>query len=150
MAISTGKSGKGAVNADINVTPMIDVMLVLLIIFMIVTPLLAAGFQATMPTGTNLEKQEEKDNEITLGLDVQGNYFVNKQPLAMAQVEDSLRHMFEANPLEHRLFFKADANLPYSKIQEAIEIGRRAGARNLVAIADKKGGLMMGEEKGKN
>ncbi len=148
MAISTGKSGRGAVNADINVTPMIDVMLVLLIIFMIVAPLLAAGFQATMPSGVNLEKQEEKENEITLGLDVQGKYFVNKQPLEMAQVEDSLRSMFNANPLEHRLFFKADASLPYSKIQEAIEIGRRAGARNLVAIADKKGGLM-GEEKGK-
>ena len=135
MAISTGKSGKGAVNADINVTPMIDVMLVLLIIFMIVAPLLAAGFQATMPNGVNVEKQEEKEKEITLGLDVQGKYFVNKQPLEMTQVEDSLRKMF-------------DANLPYSKIQEAIEIGRRAGARNLVAIADKKGGLM-GEEKGK-
>ena len=50
MAISTG-SGRGKVNADINVTPMIDVMLVLLIIFMIVTPLIAAGFQATLPKG---------------------------------------------------------------------------------------------------
>ena len=122
MAISTGKSGKTGVNADINVTPMIDVMLVLLIIFMIVAPLLAAGFVATMPSGMNVEKQEEKEHEITLGLD--------------------------ANPLDHRLFSKADASLPYSKIQEAIEIGRRAGARNLVAIADKQGGLM-GEEKGK-
>jgi biopolymer transport protein ExbD len=136
------------VNADINVTPMIDVMLVLLIIFMIVTPLLAAGFQATMPTGSNLEKQEEKEHEITLGLDVSGNYFVNKQPIAEALVEDSLRRMFAADPLEHRLFFKADAGLPYSKVQAAIEKGRRAGARNLIAIADKKGGLMA-DEKGK-
>ena len=148
MAISTGKSGKTGVNADINVTPMIDVMLVLLIIFMIVAPLLAAGFVATMPSGMNVEKQEEKEHEITLGLDVQGKYYVNKQPIEMAMVEDSLRKMFDANPLDHRLFFKADASLPYSKIQEAIEIGRRAGARNLVAIADKQGGLM-GEEKGK-
>ena len=148
MAISTGKSGKTGVNADINVTPMIDVMLVLLIIFMIVAPLLAAGFVATMPSGVNVEKQEEKEKEITLGLDIAGKYYINKQPIEMAMVEDSLRKLFEANPLEHRLFFKADASLPYSKIQEAIEIGRRAGARNLVAIADKKGGLM-GEEKGK-
>ncbi len=148
MAISTGSAGKGRVNADINVTPMIDVMLVLLIIFMIVTPLLAAGFQATMPSGKNLEKQEEKEHEITLGLDVDGNYFINKAPIAEGMVQDSLRRMFDASPLDKRLFFKADANLPYSKVQAAIEKGRQAGARNLIAIADKKGGLM-GDEKEK-
>jgi biopolymer transport protein TolR len=62
VAISTGEAGKGRVNAEINVTPMIDVMLVLLIIFMIVTPLLAAGFQATMPKGKHLDKDPEGEN----------------------------------------------------------------------------------------
>ena len=58
MAISTGSSG-GSVKADINVTPMIDVMLVLLIIFMIVTPLLNAGFAAQPPSGVNLKSHPE-------------------------------------------------------------------------------------------
>ena len=61
MAISTGSRGKGKVNADINVTPMIDVMLVLLIIFMIVTPLIAAGFQATLPKGKHLDPSPEEE-----------------------------------------------------------------------------------------
>ena len=65
VAISTGSSGKGKVKADINVTPMIDVMLVLLIIFMIVTPVLASGFKATMPRGRMWNREPEEDDEIT-------------------------------------------------------------------------------------
>ena len=68
MAISTGDAGKSAVTSDINVTPMIDVMLVLLIIFMIVTPLIAAGFKATLPKGANLDARPEGDNEVILGI----------------------------------------------------------------------------------
>lgn len=141
MAISTGSSGKGRVNADINVTPMIDVMLVLLIIFMIVTPVLASGFQATMPSGQNVDSRPEEDDEITLGLDNQGNYFLDMKPIAKDQVEAQLKSMYAARTKDKILFFKADMGLPYNKVQEAIEIGRRAGVRVLVAITDRKGGL---------
>ncbi len=147
MAISTA-SGRGKVNANINVTPMIDVMLVLLIIFMIVTPLLEAGFQATMPTGVNVIKAEEQKDEITLGLDVNGNYFIDKQPIAADLVVDSLRRMYAGHSQDKLLYFKADASLKYSKILEAVEKGRQAGALVLVAITDKQGGLM-GDDKGK-
>ena len=75
MAIST--SSASAVNADINVTPMADVMLVLLIIFMIVTPLITAGFQATIPRALNPESREEKDGEIRLGIDQNGQFFLD-------------------------------------------------------------------------
>ncbi len=141
MAISTGSSGKGRVNADINVTPMIDVMLVLLIIFMIVTPVLASGFQATMPSGQNVDSRPEEDDEITLGLDNQGNYFLDMKPIPKEQAEAQLKAKYAARTKDKILFFKADLGLPYSKVQEAIEIGRRAGARVLVAITDRKGGL---------
>ncbi|MEP6591636.1 MAG: biopolymer transporter ExbD [Gemmatimonadota bacterium] len=141
MAISTGSSGKGKVNADINVTPMIDVMLVLLIIFMIVTPVLASGFQATMPTGTNVDSRPEGDDEITLGVDNQGNYFLDMKPISKEQAEAQLTARYASRPLDKTLFFKADLGLPYSKVQAAIEMGRRAGARVLVAITDRKGGF---------
>ncbi|HRP08552.1 MAG TPA: biopolymer transporter ExbD, partial [Gemmatimonadales bacterium] len=75
MAISTGSSG--GVTAEINVTPMIDVMLVLLIIFMVVTPLISAGFTAVMPKGATVEIQAEEDTEVPLGLDNHGAYFLN-------------------------------------------------------------------------
>jgi biopolymer transport protein ExbD len=143
VAISTGKS---SVAADINVTPMIDVMLVLLIIFMIVTPLISAGFTAVMPTGANVKPLAEEDDEVTLGLDHSGAYFLNGMPTEPARVEQELTAIFAAREDDKRLFFKADADLPYAKIQEAVEMGRRAGAAVLVAIADRAGGMLGSEE----
>lgn len=140
MAISTAKSGSSSVNAEINVTPMIDVMLVLLIIFMIVTPLLASGFTATMPTAKDPKIQAEEDGEITLGLDNTGAYFLNGKPVTPEQAEQELKGMYP-NRDDKLLYFKADAGLPYAKVQAAVEVGRRAGARVLVAIVDKRGGL---------
>jgi biopolymer transport protein ExbD len=143
VAISTGRSG--GVNAEINVTPMIDVMLVLLIIFMVVTPLISAGFTAVMPKGVNVETQAEEDTEVTLGLDHNGAYFLNGTPADPATLEQELTAIFSARETDKRLHFKADASLPYSKIQEAVELGRRAGAAVLVAVTDRQGG-MLGEE----
>jgi biopolymer transport protein ExbD len=135
------------VAADINVTPMIDVMLVLLIIFMIVTPLISAGFTAVMPQGANVKPLAEEDNEVTLGLDHSGAYFLNGLPANPATVEQELTAIFAAREEDKRLFFKADSDLPYAKIQEAVEMGRRAGAAVLVAVADRAGGMLStGEE----
>ncbi len=144
MAISTGS--KGSVNAEINVTPMIDVMLVLLIIFMIVTPVLESGFKAQMPSGANVDQAAEKDNEVTLGLDVAGEYFLDGKPVARDQVEAQLTAIYAARTEDKILFFKADAGLKYAKIQEAVEMARRSGARVLVAITDRRGGLMQEEK----
>ena len=148
MAISAS-SGPGQVNANINVTPMIDVMLVLLIIFMIVTPLLEAGFKATMPSAANVEKAAEDEGELTLGLDADGNYFFNKHAMTKQQVEDTLTKIYATRTKDKILIFKADVNLKYAKVQEAIEVGRRAGARLLMAITEKTGGLMGDKQKGK-
>ena len=148
MAISAA-SGPGQVNANINVTPMIDVMLVLLIIFMIVTPALMAGFKATMPSASNVDRAEEKPDEVTLGLDEAGNYYVNKVPMTKEQAEAQLTSVYATQHTGDKiLIFKADVNLKYAKVQEAIEVGRRSGARLLLAIAERTGGLM-GDDKGK-
>ncbi|MGH7628738.1 MAG: ExbD/TolR family protein [Gemmatimonadales bacterium] len=136
MAISTGDAGVSAVKADINVTPMIDVMLVLLIIFMIVTPLIAAGFKATMPKGANLDARPEGDNEVVLGIDAGGNYFLNGRAIPQASVEDQLRSMFASRTEDKILYFKADNQLKYAKIQEAVEMARNSGARVLSAITE--------------
>jgi biopolymer transport protein ExbD len=146
---SSTASGQGQVNANINVTPMIDVMLVLLIIFMIVTPLLEAGFKATLPSGANVEQSPENDDQITLGLDISGNYFLNKQPMSKEDVEKALTADYATRTQDKLLYFKADENLKYSKVQEAVEIARRAGARVLVAITEKSGGLMGDDDKKK-
>jgi len=137
VAISTGNSAGGtAVKSDINVTPMIDVMLVLLIIFMIVTPLIAAGFKATLPKGKNLEPRPEGDNEIVLGIDQAGRYFLNGRPLPNGTLEDQLRSLYAARTEDKILYFKADNQLKYGKIQEAVETARRAGVRVMAAITE--------------
>jgi biopolymer transport protein TolR len=138
VAISTGSAGVGAVKADINVTPMIDVMLVLLIIFMIVTPLIAAGFKATLPKGKNLDPRPEGENEVVLGIDEAGHYFLNGRPLPDGTLEDQLRGIFAARTEDKILYFKADNKLRYAKVQEAVETARRSGVRVMAAITEPK------------
>src|SRR5216117_69973 len=77
MAMWGAKKTEGVVAANINVTPMIDVMLVLLIIFMIVTPAITAGFQATIPRAKNPDAKEEGDGEIRLGIDREGKFYLD-------------------------------------------------------------------------
>lgn len=136
MAIST--SSKGAVNADINVTPMADVMLVLLIIFMITAPLIASGFQAQMPAGINLIKAEEQNDDVVLGIDRQGNYYINTRPYAKDQVEATLAEIFAARTKDKILYLKADNQLRMETIQEAVDIARKAGVRVLSAVTEQQ------------
>jgi biopolymer transport protein ExbD len=149
VAISTGSAGPSAVKADINVTPMIDVMLVLLIIFMIVTPLIAAGFKATLPKGKNLDPRPEGDNEVVLGIDEAGRYFLNGRALPEGTLEDQLRGIFGARTEDKILYFKADNQLKYAKVQEAVETARRAGVRVMAAITEPRGGGLFATDKKK-
>jgi biopolymer transport protein ExbD len=149
VAISTSKAGTGAVKADINVTPMIDVMLVLLIIFMIVTPLIAAGFKATLPKGKHLDPRPEGQNEVVLGIDAGGNYFLNGRAIATATLEDQLRSIYAARSEDKILYFKADNQLRYARIQEAVETARRAGVRVMAAITEPKQNVIFGDKEKK-
>jgi biopolymer transport protein ExbD len=128
---------------------MIDIMLVLLIIFMIVTPLIAAGFKATLPKGDNLRPSPEQENEIVVGVDVEGNFFLNTHPVTDDVLEEQLRAMYAARTEDKIMYLKADQNLKYGRVQEAIEIGRRAGARMVATITEpltQQGMFDLGEE----
>ena len=86
MAMSSSSS-TGGMQATPNVTPMIDVMLVLLIIFMVVTPQLLAGFNADPPKAINLKDHpEDPDQDHVLGIDKDGHYYLDKKPYAADQV----------------------------------------------------------------
>jgi len=150
VAISTGSSAGGtSVKSDINVTPMIDVMLVLLIIFMIVTPLIAAGFKATLPKGKNLDPRPEGDNEVVLGIDQSGRYFLNGRALpgGANALEDQLRSIFASRTEDKILYFKADNQLKYSKVQEAVETARRSGVRVMAAITEPNKAVVFADDK---
>jgi biopolymer transport protein ExbD len=150
MAGMSGKAGQTAVKSEPNVVPMIDVMLVLLIIFMIVTPLIAAGFKATLPKGKNLDPRPEGDNEVILGIDQAGRYFLNQRPIAAGALEDQLRSVFAARTEDKILYFKADNQLKYGQVQEAVETARRAGVRVMAAITEPKSGGLFAKKKKEN
>ena len=139
-------AGHTSLRSEPNVVPMIDIMLVLLIIFMIVTPLIAAGFQATMPRGRNLDPRPEESNEVILGIDASGRYFLDTRAIDPAILEDHLRSVYAARTEDKILYFKADQNLPYGKIQEAVVIARQAWVRVIAAITEKNASLF--EEEG--
>src|SRR3954465_1936693 len=94
MGMSTGGGGKSNVKAEPNVTPMIDVMLVLLIIFMLVVPAINAGFQAIPPQGTNLKPHPGEDRDQVLGIDMNGQYFLNKKPIPNADLGAMLNDIY--------------------------------------------------------
>jgi biopolymer transport protein TolR len=142
-----GGAGQTSVKSEPNVVPMIDIMLVLLIIFMIVTPLIAAGFKATLPKGKNLDPRPEGDNEVILGIDQAGRYFLNQRPIEADGLEDQLRGIFAARTEDKILYFKADNQLKYAAVQEAVETARRAGVRVMAAITEPKAGGLFGAEK---
>lgn len=145
MALSV-TSARAAVKAEINVTPLIDVMLVLLIIFMIVTPIIAAGFQATLPRSEHPENRPENSDEIRLGIDRDGKYYldVGQGPrlIADADLPTRLSALYAARTTDKILFLKADQNLDFGRVQEAIEIARRAGVRVVGAITERRQSLL--------
>jgi len=149
MAMAVGRTGQTAVKSEPNVVPMIDIMLVLLIIFMIVTPLIAAGFKATLPKGKNLDNRPEGDNEVILGIDESGRYFLNGRPLPDGTLEDQLRSIYAARSEDKILYFKADNKLKYSKVQEAVETARQAGVRVMAAITEPSSRALFSDDKNK-
>ncbi len=141
MALSA-TSARAAVKADINVTPLIDVMLVLLIIFMIVTPIIAAGFQATIPRSANPENRPEGPDEVRLGIDKDGKFYLDlgsgPKQVPDDQLPGRLEAIFAARTRDKILFLKADQNIEFGRVQQAIEIARRAGVRVVGAITEQK------------
>ena len=138
MAMSTASGG--GVKAEPNVTPMIDVMLVLLIIFMIVTPLINAGFQAQPPVGINLKSHPEDNEDVVLGIDAFGQYYLNKKPIKNETLAEQLKSIYDARTTDKILYLKADKNLDYSKVLDAIDIAAHNGVRVLGAISDQQPG----------
>ncbi len=148
MAMGGGKKTEGAVAANINVTPMIDVMLVLLIIFMIVTPAITAGFQATLPRAKNPESREEADGEIRLGIDRDGKFYLDitgvsgkytgPRYISDADLPTQLMNLYAARTIDKIMYLKADESVTYERVQVALEIARKAGVRVVGAIAEQE------------
>ena len=141
MAMSAG-GGEG-VNSYPNVTPMIDVMLVLLIIFMVVAPALIAGFNATPPEGVNLKDHPEDENvDQVLGIDREGQYYLNKRQIKNEDLPQKLKAIYDARTEDKILYLKADKTIEYAKVIDAMDIAMKNGVRMVGMISDQKSGTI--------
>jgi biopolymer transport protein ExbD len=118
-------------NSEINVTPLVDVVLVLLIIFMVVTPLLEKDIEVRIPETEDvpLEQMPEDNNQLIVKLDADGAYSINTEPVTPTDYVTKLKRMLAAKKKEDRIvFFVADDKANYGKLVAAFDGAKQAGA----------------------
>ncbi len=123
--------------ADINVTPMVDVMLVLLIIFMVITPLLQKGVSVDKAITHNPRKMPdaEKTDAVELAITRDGKVFLNAQPVAMSDITKKVEDLM-SNKLNKVVFIKSDARAKYGDVVSVVDNVRAAGIEQLGLITE--------------
>ncbi len=120
--------------SEINVTPMVDVMLVLLVIFILTAPLLASSIKLDLPK-TDAAKPGEAPAFVTLVVDKAGQVFLNDQPVAIDQLRSSLTKTARQNP-DTEVQLRADAAVPYGRVVEVMGVAQKAGLGRIGFVAD--------------
>ena len=128
MAMTTGGGGGNRVQSDINVTPMIDVLLVLLIIFMITQPLSRMALDVQVPPPDETTVTKTPPSQIVLELGNDGGYAINGQPVPKDQLDAQIHAIYDQRPAK-LLFIKAGANRIYQDVIEAMDVARGAGVQ---------------------
>lgn len=127
---------RAGVQVQPNVTPMIDVMLVLLIVFMVAAPLLMTGIPAVPPQAVHLTAHPDDPADYTLGIDAQGRYWLRHEMVPAPELEARLHALFRARPDDRVLYLRADRAVDYAVVQDAMDRAARSGARVVGLIAE--------------
>ncbi|MCK6589929.1 MAG: biopolymer transporter ExbD [Polyangiaceae bacterium] len=125
---------------DINITPLVDVVLVLLIIFMVIAPELEHGERVELPAVVQAdEKSKSKLDPITLTMTARGSLFYEKEPMAdLGALEAKLIEIHAAEP-DRRVVLKGDASVPYAKMRDAFAVCQRVGFSGVALSVSQKG-----------
>jgi len=144
MGMTTG--GDGEYNADINVTPMVDIMLVLLIIFMVVTPLLQQGVSVNLPRDMNSPDEDAdiiKETSVVISIPNNDEFYIAKDKYSKEVLGEKINKLMEGKTPDKRIvYIKSGVGVDYGTVVEAINIIRKQDVDKIGLVADKRKGLV--------
>jgi len=141
----SGGGGAGGLQSEINVTPMVDIMLVLLIIFMVVTPFLQQGITVALPknmTNPDVDPNIIKESSIVISIPNDGEYYLAKQRVAKEQLTDKVDTLLKGikNENDRIVYIKSGVGVSYGDVVNVINEVRKLGVDKIGLVADKKKG----------
>ncbi len=134
MAFSNGNGGDRRMMAEINVTPLVDVMLVLLIIFMVTAPMLTQGVDVNLPQA-NAKAMRSDEERLVITVDANSRIFIGKQPVAFNRMSRTLQAIVERRK-DRQVYFRADRAVPYGFVVKVIAEVRNAGIEKLGMVTE--------------
>lgn len=129
------QSGVGEYKSDINITPLVDVVLVLLIIFMVITPLLQMGYDVKVPPKATVDTPPQTLDQLIVSLTAQNKIYLNKQELTSQQLATQLSGVLK-NRRDKTVFFSGDDAAPYGEVVRIMDVVRNAGAKNIGIVLE--------------
>jgi biopolymer transport protein TolR len=134
MSMDVGGS-KGGIKADINVTPLVDVMLVLLIIMMLVAPMLQQGVSLTLPKAVNTVEKQESSEQTVIAIAANKGLYLNARPVADTELATRVGEVLESKS-EKIVIIRADEDVDYGTVMAAMDQLRLAGVEDIGLITD--------------
>jgi biopolymer transport protein TolR len=113
---------------EINVTPLVDVVLVLLLVFMVTAPMMSQGIDINLPTANQVDNAPE--DRLTVSLDASGRAFLGNQPIALPLLEDRIRAHMAGRPTQV-VYLRADESVRYGKVIEVVDLLKRCGVERI-------------------
>ena len=134
MGMGGSRGGSRVTMSEINVTPMVDVMLVLLVIFMVTAPLIQQGVKVNLPE-TKAAPVEATDKKLILSVDAKKRVFIGDAEVVLAELEEKLRSNKKAQA-DKEVYLHADKDIPYGLVVDVMAAAQRAGIQNVGMITD--------------
>ncbi len=133
MAMAAG--GTGDYKSDINITPLVDVVLVLLIIFMVITPLLQMGYDVKVPPKANVDQPQVSLDQLIVSITPQGQIYLNKQQVTPQQLTQQLGDILKNRASNNKtVFFSADDSVSYEDCAKVMDLVRNADKNARIGI----------------